>query len=191
VPQGSQQFTPRQLLDAGRHAEAEGKLDLAHQFYRHLADHYGYTPEAAEGRNRLARIEAGGHYPQVWQTNGSTAPAHMVGGKSRSQRRGRTAPRDTYRTGRALAAIVSGIGWLLISGALAWLGAGVAADVMQVAGLRNFLLTFGVVLQLGGALVCGAVTVLCGQAARALFDQAQAARELLAIKRTEGGGDQS
>jgi hypothetical protein len=93
--------------------------------------------------------------------------------------------------GRALAAVVSGIGWLLIAGALAWLGAGVAADVMQVPALRSFGLAVGVVLQLGGALVCGAVAVLCGQAARALFDQAQAARELLAIKRTEGGGAQS
>ena len=53
MPQGSPQFTPRQLLDAGLRAEAEGKLDHANQLYRHLTDHYAYTTEAAEARNGL------------------------------------------------------------------------------------------------------------------------------------------
>ena len=68
---GSQQFTPKQLLDAGQRAEAEGRLDLAHQFYEHLSDRYGHAPEAAEGRNGLARIAAGGPYPQVWESKGA------------------------------------------------------------------------------------------------------------------------
>ena len=59
MAQGSPQFTPRQLLDAGRRAEAEGKLDQANQLYRHLTDHYAYTIEAAEARNGLGRIGIG------------------------------------------------------------------------------------------------------------------------------------
>ena len=75
---GSPQFTPRQLLDAGRRAEAEGRLDLAHQLYGHLSDHYGHTPEAAEGRNGLARIGAGSHHPQVWQMNGAIPDGRLA-----------------------------------------------------------------------------------------------------------------
>ena len=192
MPQGSQQFTPRQLLDAGRHAEAEGRLDLAHQFYRHLADQYGYTAEAAEGRSHLARIEAASHHPQIWQTNGNAAPALAGNGRlaaAPSQRARHVPRRDPYRAGRALAALVSGIGWLVIAGALSWLAAGAAGEVAQVPALQSFRLAFGVVLQLAGAVLCGAVLVLGGQAARALFDQAHATRELVTISRAKVNGD--
>jgi len=192
VPQGSQQFTPRQLLDAGRHAEAEGRLDLAHQFYRHLADQYGYTSEAAEGRSHLARIGAAGHHPQIWQPNGNAAPALAVDGRpaiAATQRPRHVARRDPYRTGRAVAALVSGIGWLVIAGALSWFAAGAAGEAAQIPALQSLRLAFGVVLQLAGAVLCGAVMVLCGHAARALFDQAHATRELLAITRAKANGD--
>jgi hypothetical protein len=189
VPQGSQQFTPRQLLDAGRHAEAEGRLDLAHQFYRHLADQYGYTSEAAEGRSHLARIEAAGR--QIWQTNGNAPLARGTNGRlasAPSQRPRHATRRDPYRVGRALAALMSGLGWLLIAGALAWLAAGAAWEVAQIPALATFRLATDVALQLGGALLGGAVMLLAGQAARALFDQAAAVREL-ASTRWKANGD--
>ena len=72
--QGSPQFTPRQLLDAGRRAEAEGKLDHAIQLYRHLTDHYAYTTEATEARNGLGRIGAGAGQ-QLWAENGAAPSA--------------------------------------------------------------------------------------------------------------------
>ena len=78
MPRGSPQFTPRQLLAAGRRAEAEGKLDLAHQFYGHLSHHFGNTTEAAEGRQGLARIGAAG--PDVWQMNGGAPAASAANG---------------------------------------------------------------------------------------------------------------
>ena len=63
----SPQFTPAQLLDSGRRAEAEGKFELAVQFYRHLTDHYGQTAEAAEARNGLGRLGEKQGLPGVLQ----------------------------------------------------------------------------------------------------------------------------
>ena len=56
--QGTPQFTPKQLLDAARRSETEGKADFAVQFYLHLAEHYGQTPEAVEARTALSRMAA-------------------------------------------------------------------------------------------------------------------------------------
>ncbi len=101
----SQQFTPPQLLEAGHRAEAEGRLDLAAQFYRHLTEHYAFTGEAAEARNGLGRV--GAAQSQVWHMNGAAHP----NGAARPQRRRPVAPRDHYRTGRALARLLSALGW--------------------------------------------------------------------------------
>ena len=190
MPRGSPQFTPRQLLDAGRRAEAEGKLDLAHQFYGHLSHHFGNTTEAAEGRQGLARIGAAG--PDVWQMNGGAPAASAANGLQigRSHRTKHAARRTEYRVGRALAALVSGIGWLVVAGALLALVAGAAPEFAQVAALQGLKLGPSVLPQAVGALLAGAVTLLLGQAARALFDHASAARELVAIERAKAGRDQ-
>lgn len=192
--QGSPQFTPKQLLDAGRRAEAEGRLDLAHQFYGHLSDHYGHTPEAAEGRNGLARIGTAGDYPQVWQMNGAVHAAPAANGRlapGRARRTGHVAQRVEYRTGRALAALASGIGWLAIVAALLALAAGAVAEFAQVPALQELELTHNVLPRAAGALLAGAATLLCGQAARALFDQASATRELVAMERAKAGNEHS
>ncbi len=81
MARGSPQFSPGQLLDAGRRAEAEGRLDLAQQFYGHLSDHYGHTSEAAEGRRGLARIGGAAPGPQVWQMNGTTPGSPGLNGR--------------------------------------------------------------------------------------------------------------
>ena len=52
----SVQFTPIQVLQAARRAEAEGKMDYALQFYRHLVEQHGSTAEAQEAREGLFRI---------------------------------------------------------------------------------------------------------------------------------------
>ncbi len=54
--QTSVQFTPVQVLQAARRAEAEGKMDYALQFYRHLVEQHGTTPEAQEARVGMFRI---------------------------------------------------------------------------------------------------------------------------------------
>jgi len=50
------QFTPVQVLQAARRAEAEGKMEYALQFYRHIVEHHVSTPEAHEAREGLLRI---------------------------------------------------------------------------------------------------------------------------------------
>jgi hypothetical protein len=56
MAQGSQQFTPAQILEAGRRAEIEGRVDFAVQFYRHLMDHMPRTPEASVAEQALLRL---------------------------------------------------------------------------------------------------------------------------------------
>jgi hypothetical protein len=194
MPQGSPQFTPKQLLDAGRRAEAEGRLDLAHQFYGHLNDHYGHTTEAVEGRHGLARIGSASHYPQVWQMNGGASPAPAANGRLASGRSPRVryvAPRPEYRVGRALAALLSSIGWLLMVATLAALAAGFAGEFAHIPVPQELKLTYSLLPRAAGALLAGAASLLCGQAARALFDHANAARELVAIERAKAGSVQS
>ena len=190
---GSPQFTPKQLLDAGRRAEAEGRLDLAHQFYGHLSDHYGHTPEASEGRNGLARIGTGSHHPQVWQMNGAIPAAAATNGRQAvaGARRARHAAQHVeYRIGRALAALVSGVGCLAIVAALLALAAGLAAEFALVPALQELNHAYNVLPRAAGVLLAGAVALLCGQMARALFDQASATRELVAIERAKAAREQ-
>jgi hypothetical protein len=50
------QFSPGQILEAGRRAENDGRVGYAIQFYRHLTDHHGWSPEAAIAKEALARL---------------------------------------------------------------------------------------------------------------------------------------
>jgi hypothetical protein len=185
MPRRPPQFTPRQLLDAGRRAEAEGKIDLAHQFYGHLSHHYGHTAEAVEGRQALARIGIAGQYPHVWQ-NGEMAPADGVWLSAASiGRAGHATHLRHYRLGRALAALVSCIGWVLVGLALLAIASGLTAELAQIVALQDAGFGSSMLSQAVGALFIGALLLLLGEAARALFDQAAAARELLAIQRTK------
>lgn len=58
MAQASPQFSAAQILEAGRRAESDGRFDYAVQFYRHLTDHHGRTPEAASARESLSRLSA-------------------------------------------------------------------------------------------------------------------------------------
>ncbi|MEQ1614163.1 MAG: hypothetical protein ABL904_15560 [Hyphomicrobiaceae bacterium] len=75
MAQSPQQFTPQQILEAGRRAETEGRIEYAIQFYRHLTDHLARTAEAATARDSLARLGASvasgtGHSPAGPGANG-------------------------------------------------------------------------------------------------------------------------
>jgi hypothetical protein len=73
MAQSTPQFTAAQILEAGRRAEADGRVEYAVQFYRHLTDHHGRAPEAAAARDGLARLanrrpaepppQMNGHHP--------------------------------------------------------------------------------------------------------------------------------
>ena len=56
MAQASLQYTPVQVLQAARRAEAEGKMDYALQFYRHLVEQHSSSVEAQEAREGLFRI---------------------------------------------------------------------------------------------------------------------------------------
>ena len=79
--QTSVQFTPVQVLQAARRAEAEGKMDYALQFYRHLVEQHGTTPEAQEAREGLFRI-AEWRWGEARVARGRDAPG---GGAQNSQ----------------------------------------------------------------------------------------------------------
>jgi hypothetical protein len=205
MSQGSPQFTPRQLLDAGRRAEAEGKLDHANQLYRHLTDHYAYTAEAAEARNGLGRIGIGASTgQQLWAENGAAAPASWPTPLSHGSRmsgthsgvRGRPVTTERhYRTGRVLATLVSCVGWLIVAAGVGMVPLVLAADPQLL--LRDFpyamsLGSLGPVGAIAAAVafsITGLVVVFWGQMASALFDQANATRELVAIERARQAGD--
>ncbi len=189
----SPQFTPTQLLDSGRRAETEGKLDLAVQFYRHLTDHHAYTAEAAEARNGLGRV--GAAQSQIWQPangihvngngNGAHAvsveqPSHRPARPGRAPRRRPVAPRDHYRAGRAMARFFSGLGWLTIAAGVLVPALYLLPDTpLRVLGLPS------VVAGAAGVVLTGLLIVFSGQIARAIFDQANATRDIAALERAK------
>lgn len=59
MAQAKPQFSAEQILEAGRRAEAQGQIDYAIQFYRHLTDHHATAPEAQIAREALARLGPG------------------------------------------------------------------------------------------------------------------------------------
>mgnify|MGYP001059118819 CR=1 FL=1 len=185
--QAAPQFSPLQLLDAGRRAEAEGNVDAAFQFYRRTVDQYAYTAEAAEAFDGLVRLKARWR-PQARRLKAAPPPSEPAGKESNATaprkvwRSRYPAPRNDYRTGKTLAQIVSATGWLIVAGGLA------AAPVYHFLGQP--MIVIGLLGVLGAALlvaVFGLITAALGQATRALFDQANATRELVAIERAKSG----
>jgi hypothetical protein len=168
------QFTPTQLIDAGRRAEAEGRPDLAVQFYRHVTENFAEAAQAAEAHGALGRIGP-------WQPNGGTAQQAAVHRGPRRQGPGR----HHYPTGRSLTHVFVVLGWLVALAGIALLPAYLMLRIEDAAPSRAELLPMA-----GGAaatVILGLALVLGAHIARALFDQASAARDLLALERTRHG----
>jgi hypothetical protein len=78
----SVQYTPLQVLQAARRAEAEGKMDYALQFYRHIVENHASSPEAQESREGLMRIaewrwsETRGNQQRRQDYTGVQSPSH-------------------------------------------------------------------------------------------------------------------
>jgi len=185
--QAAPQFSPFQLLEAARRAEAEGHIDAAYQYYRQTVDQFAYSAEAAQAREGLARLN-GGWQPNIWHLNGTpqaTDGASRWNGAARKARRHKLpTPRNHYRIGGFLAGLVSLLGWLIVAAGLA------ATPAHFVLGRPEFGIGSSGVVAVAVALAAlGLVTVALAQAARALFDQANATRELVAIERAKAGLD--
>jgi hypothetical protein len=170
VSHAAPQFTPTQLIDAGRRAEAEGRLDLAVQFYRHVTENFAEAAQAAEAHGALGRI---GH----WQSSSAAGPQ---AGAYQPLRRRPGGGRHRYAVGRALTRIFDIVGWLVALGGPAAIAAWLFLRAEDT-GLPHLEL-----LPLAGAagsLFLGLGITLAAHVARALFDQASAARDLLALVR--------
>jgi hypothetical protein len=183
--QAAPQFTPFQLLEAARRAEADGHIEAAFQFYRQTADQFAYSPEAAEAREGMARLNAGWQ-PKIWHLNGASpateAGARGAGGARKARRLKYLAPRNHYPVGRALAGLVSLLGWLILA-----IGAA-GPPVAALLGRPDLGIPSSGLIALGsGLILLGLLLAALGLALRALFDQASATRELVAIERLQAG----
>jgi hypothetical protein len=174
----SPQFTPAQLIESGRRAEAEGRLDLAVQFYRHLTEHFAGAVEAAEAHGALGRIG-------VWQSEGDAAAQaathRMLRGRPPSGR-------DHYAMGRALTRFFELLGLLAALTGLVVVPACLVLPVEGACPARSEVLPMA-----GGAaaslIILGFGVVLAAHVARARFDEANAMRDLLALERAKLGLD--
>jgi hypothetical protein len=174
------QFTPAQLIESGRRAEAEGRLDLAVQFYRHLVEQFAEAVETAEAHGALGRI--GTVRPRAAHWSG----AQRQGGQQALWRQAE-ARRDHYRIGRALTVLVGAFGWLVALGGpgavLAYVLTGAEGAGLPPA--PGGLVSMAAIA--GGLFIAGCGIVLAARIARAQFDQADATRELLALERAKLG----
>jgi hypothetical protein len=208
--QMSVQYTPVQVLQAARRAEAEGKMDYALQFYRHLVEHHGMTAEAQEAREGLFRIaewrwgearvtrrqDGGNGQPQRQDAYAATAaaqqqdygqhepPQHMpqVIAREAAKAAG-MAVAQPYRARYRGATVVA----LMVSG-VGWASVltGILVAVLAAGGFvadvsAGGLLGLPVGVLLGvPAAVIGLVLVVTGQLAAAVFESTNATLELLA-----------
>ena len=169
------QFTPTQLIDAGRRAEAEGRLDLAVQFYRHVTENFAEAAQAAEAHGALGRIG-------LWQSSSAAGP--QAGAYQPLPRRPASG-RDRYAIGRALSRFFDIMGWLVALGGPAAVAAWLFLRA-EDAGLPRLEL-LSLAGSAAGSLILGLGIILAAHIARALFDQASAARDLLALERARHG----
>ncbi|HXF53512.1 MAG TPA: hypothetical protein VNK52_05250 [Hyphomicrobiaceae bacterium] len=204
MPPPAQQFTPSQILEAGRRAEAEGRTEYAIQFYRHLVDHHGSAPEAEAAHDALVLIEArraGGGPPPFNGAEFRPGPP-PVPAADRPPRLGSTislglvgverplplilpAPRRAYRTGRLIARLLT---WMGGGSVLAGVAANSAllfapdllARLPEVA--VGWLFRPFVAPAMAGS---GILAMLLGQLARAVLDSANATCDMAATTRAQ------
>ncbi len=211
--QMSVQYTPVQVLQAARRAEAEGKMDYALQFYRHLVEHHGMTAEAQEAREGLFRIaewrwgEARVTSRRQEVVNGPPShasyaqqsaqpeyppepPGHLpqVIAREAAKAAGMSVAqphRVRYRSATVVALLVSGVGWTtVVAGVvIAVLAAGGVVADVSAGGLLG--LPVGVLLGVPAAVV-GLVLIVTGQLATAVFESTNATLEMLAQGQSRG-----
>lgn len=209
--QASPQVTAAQVLDAGRRAEADGRVEYAVQFYRHLTDHHAGAPEAAAAREALSRLKLQtSNLEGTLRTRSASPPPVRTTAKRglteiprAGQRVGRgpirIAPAGTsqsqealelpetageYLAGRLIAHGFAGLGILFfVAGLLATI-AGVVLPAEVAARLPEGLTLVHPLAWLAGAAM-GLVLFFSGQLARAVFDIASASRNIAAIERAK------
>ena len=210
VVQASPQITAAQVLDAGRRAEADGRVEYAIQFYRHLADHHSGAPEAAAARAALSRLkrrssnspELATHAradPPPLRTAGTRGSAGMARAEQVARGPIRIAPAGRVQTelplevpepvrayviGRLIAHGFAALGIFLFSVGLLAAVAGVMLPSDLVARMPQWM---PAVHPFAGPIAAGTgiLFVSWGQLTRAVFDIASSSRDLAAIERAK------
>lgn len=206
--QASPQVTAAQVLDAGRRAEADGRVDYAIQFYRHLVEHHAGEPEAQIAREALSRLKRHSEETENNAASKRTVPPPLrtssQNGATASSAAARTTRRPirlapvgkgntprvvevsefgpAYVVGRLIAHSFAAIGTILILAGLIAAAVTAFLPVQVAASLPVWLVSQHPVLGLIASLL-GIGLIFSGQIARAVFDMAEASRELAAIER--------
>lgn len=199
-----------QVLEAGRRAEADGRVEYAIQFYRHLTEHFGAAPETAFAREALSRLEGRRNGASRGQGAARTTPPRAIPGGAHAQAAhrpvasGQPAPirispvgslepppllvlpdhPGGYLAGRILAYVMSAIGALAVIGGIVLI-AGlilVGPGRLYTSGVPEFALSPATALSFVAA---GVMLLFWSQLAQAIFDIARASRDIAAIERAK------
>jgi hypothetical protein len=210
MAQASLQYTPVQVLQAARRAEAEGKMDYALQFYRHLVEQHSSSVEAQEAREGLFRIaewrwgearvarrqEAAngqsnhGHQPYTIASSSDYPPEssnrlpQIIAREAAKAAAKDEAPvfKSRYRAARNIAVLVSGMGWLsAVFGVLVAVLA-IAGATTEISAQGPLGVPVGFLFGLPVAMF-GLFLVIAGQVGMAVFESTNATLELLSIER--------
>jgi hypothetical protein len=210
MAQAPANITAAQVLEAGRLAEAEGRLDYAVQFFRHLTEHHASSPEAMMARQALARLAPRSaerpqapalHRPSplngsAISGNGSSARLHAV----EERRPGISiAPLDAaaigiplelpppvrgYVPGRVVAQALTATGLVAAGFGIVLIALNLLAAEAALAGLGLSAVALNILVG-PGLLGCGLLVAFSGQFASAVFEIANSTRELVAIERAK------
>ena len=93
---GAPNYSPLQIIEAGQRAEADGQIQYAAQFYRHILDNFASSPEAALAYERLTFLETSAHAAPTYEP--MVASAHWTQAQG-TQAQGTQAP-GTQAQGR-------------------------------------------------------------------------------------------
>jgi len=217
MAQASLQYTPVQVLQAARRAEAEGQMDYALQFYRHLVEQHSSSPEAQEAREGLFRIaEWRWGEARVTRRQEGANGAQGHGGYAQApqhahhdyppeppQHRPQVIAREAAKAAAAGAAMQQApnsryrsamtVALLVVGVGWASVLAGVIIAVLAAGGLVADMSAGGILgLPVGVLLgvpvaMIGLVLVVTGQLAAAVFESTNATLELLALGRERAG----
>lgn len=197
------QYSPEQILEAGRRAESEGRIEYAQQFYRHLTQQFHGTGPARFAAEALARLEtAPPQSPHSMNGNGadySLPPqARSAATHAEFDRRISIAPVGIqkvepielpapivdYRMARQLARASALFGW-----PVSLIGLGISAvAVVAPSALAKLPLVGALFTSPGtgiGVLATGLAMVIGGQLVRAHLDMALATRNIEALLRLQ------
>ena len=199
-----------QVLEAGRRAEADGRIEYAIQFYRHLTEHFGAAPETAFAREALSRLEGRRNGASRGQGPARSTPPRVIPGGAHAQTAQRPpvsglpapiriAPVGSlepppllvlpdrpggYLAGRIMAYVMSAIGALAVVGGLVLIAGLLLGGPgrLYTSGVPEFALNPAAAFS---AVATGVVLLLWSQLAQAIFDIARASRDIAAIERAK------